>query len=312
MGLHVISEATGDLAFVEGVGAVVGDLLQRPGKVGLPEDLAGPEEFAARLVEGTLPSGALSHPLLGPAEDEGLVRRQNDPLRRQPPGRHDHVLPGQPAIPLVRQSQARHRAGYGRGPVAAGGLGRLLALAVDEHVQPRRRRRDRAEVDDDGLPRPGNMDQHEAIAADIARPRQCDRKDEAYGDSGIDGVTTLAQDLGPDHGGDGVLGDHHAPLAHHRMVDGGVLEQLTTLRLGLSHRRERQGEGREGRQPEPDHGHGSDIAGGLVDLDVNLVLPTGHHGRDGEVTGVVGHRPDHVEDAIEGQDEAHQDGGLLR
>ena len=54
------------------------------------------------------------------------------------------------------------------------------------------------------------MDQHEAAAADVARPRQGHGKREPHGHRRIDGIAPGLQDVAPDLGRHALLRRHHA------------------------------------------------------------------------------------------------------
>ena len=64
--------------------------------------------------------------------------------------------------------------------------------------------------------RRGEMDQHEAAAADVAGARIGDREREADRDRGVDRVAAALQNVDADARGARLLRHHHAVLRRHR------------------------------------------------------------------------------------------------
>jgi hypothetical protein len=102
------------------------------------------------------------------------------------------------------------------------GIARLLrirlALVVEEHVSARRLRSRLAVVDGDGLARLGDVDEHEAAAADIAGPRQGHSECEADCHRRINRVAAALQEIDADAGRLRLLRCHHAVLGDDRQV----------------------------------------------------------------------------------------------
>ena len=111
----------------------------------------------------------------------------------------------------MRQRKPGDRAGHADGKPGVARLCRIgIALRVEEHGRRGGRRRGLAIVDGDVAVAVGEMDHHEAAAADIAGARIGDRERKADRHRGIDRVAAAVEDLDADAGGALLLRHHHA------------------------------------------------------------------------------------------------------
>ncbi len=92
-----------------------------------------------------------------------------------------------------------------------------LAVGTEEDIACGRERRDLAIVDRDVFVPVGEMNHHEAAAADIARARIGHGHREAGGDRRVDGVAALPHDLGADARRNLLLRHDHAMFGKGRM-----------------------------------------------------------------------------------------------
>ena len=102
------------------------------------------------------------------------------------------------AVFVERQREPRDGAGHAdaeRGIARFGGIG--LAVGSEENIARGRRRCGLAIVDGDVLVALGEMDHHEAAAADIAGARIGHRQRKAGGDRGIDRIAALRRMSAP-------------------------------------------------------------------------------------------------------------------
>ncbi|MNJ30826.1 hypothetical protein D3C77_254370 [compost metagenome] len=253
--LHRSDDPFGDLARVEGRRAVRFDLLQRPAEIALNEALSGgvgrsvglQKRPSPRLVG--LPTGTR------PGEALGLVPRQDHALLGETPSRRHDLGPRQAPPAPVRRLQTGDRAGHARSAIAAAQVARISALRrrVEPHVG--RLRRYRAIVQRHRLIGGGDMDEHIAVAAEIAGARQGDGQGEARRHGRVDGVAAPAQDVGAHLTGDGVLADHHRAVGMNRVLDGGVVQQRRTRRRRLT--KSLRGAGRQEQRGEEGVGPGA-------------------------------------------------------
>ena len=114
---HVLLDEGGRLAFVESGRALVGDALQRPGQVGLLQDLA---RLVGRAVLRELRHRRRvgRHRLQRPPQRPRQPLGHREAVARQRDGRLDQPLPGQLPVLLPRQVQAGHGAGHADRQVA--------------------------------------------------------------------------------------------------------------------------------------------------------------------------------------------------
>ena len=111
----------------------------------------------------------------------------------------------------MRQGEAAHGAGHADREARIARFARIgLAALVEEHVVGRRGRRRLAIIDGDRLAALGEVHEHEAAAAEIARPRQGHGQGEADRHGRIDGVAAALEDLDADARRLRLLGGDHA------------------------------------------------------------------------------------------------------
>jgi hypothetical protein len=142
------------------------------------------------------------------------------------PGQRDrrrhHLTKGQPAVVVERRGQSHHRAGNRDRLVAAQAFPRdHVPLRVEIHARRGRQRRGFAEIQK-FVRAVGEVDHHEAAAAQIAAARMHHRFGKADGHGGIDGISPVLQDVHADPGGETLSADHHAVCRGHRRRECGT------------------------------------------------------------------------------------------
>ncbi len=110
------------------------------------------------------------------------------------------------------------------------------------------------------LPLAGEVDHHEAAAADVAGARIGHRHGEADRDRGIDRVAAAAQHVGADARGARLLRHHHAVLGGDRLDRRNAVRPFATLRLGGRERSDDQQQARDEGAADNDR-HLSPLAG---------------------------------------------------
>ncbi len=111
---HVGGDAARDLAPVEGVGAALGDLLQRPGQIRLPVEVTHLVVGAVGLVELGPRRGVRAEPRLASSEVHGQVFPDDHAVARQVDGRLGHLPPAHGAVVAQQVIEAGHRRGNRR------------------------------------------------------------------------------------------------------------------------------------------------------------------------------------------------------
>ena len=118
------------------------------------------------------------------------------------------------AVFLMRQRQPRHGAGHADGEPGVARLLRVgIALARRGTCRRGGGRRGLAVVDGGVAVAFGEVDHHEAAAADIAGARIGHGQRKADRDRGVDRVAAAVEDLDADAGGAAFLRHHHAVVA---------------------------------------------------------------------------------------------------
>ena len=127
-----------------------------------------------------------------------------------------------------------------------------VAGGVEVHVGGRGERRLLAEIEE-GLPAVGELQRHEAAAAEVARRRIDDRQRIADGDRRVDGVAAAAQHVDADLGREVLRRHDHAVLGRDRRHRGG---------LGDAEQRGRRDHGAQaaGKEEAAGHRRGEDRA----------------------------------------------------
>jgi hypothetical protein len=204
-----------DLALVEGVSAVGGELPVRPRQVGIAEQLADPrrpaveQERAGGHRVATEEVFALRPQAAHQLGDREAVLGQTD-RRRQQLGERP------PAEPLEELRPAVHGAGNGdrEHPAVRHAADPARAQRLDGEPG----RRPAAGVQAEQLALPRVVDQGEQVAADAVAHRRHQARHCVGGDRGVDGVAAARQDHGAGlrrqrmlRRDDAAPGDHHGP-----------------------------------------------------------------------------------------------------
>ena len=183
---------------VDGVGAARLDEPERVREVLVDDRVAdlGREPVPGVDGEAVLEPGELAEVVL---DDLREVHRHGHPAFGPVDGGLNHLGAAQLLRPVMvqRVEQALHLAGHRRGQAAfdrgiADGAAPLIELV---HVRRGGSRGSRAEVDDHRFLHAGQLDDHEAAAADARGVRLEDAQRETRGDGGVDGVAAHLQDL---------------------------------------------------------------------------------------------------------------------
>ncbi len=199
---HRVGDPRGDRALVEGARAALGNRLQRVGEIELDQPVAGVQRLAAVLEQNARRRRPAPQPLGRLRQRIGGIVFDRKALLCQAYGRCDQIGERQFAgtVLLLRQCKASNGSRHADGKPGIARLRRIgLAFGVEEHGRRGGRRRGLAIVDGGvaaiqvsiGF---GEMDHHEAAAADIAGARIGHRQREADRDRGIDRVA--ARDRG--------------------------------------------------------------------------------------------------------------------
>ena len=211
--MHRIDNGLRDLAFVEAVRTVLGDLAQGRGIFGVLVKFAFLQRRAIGVIEMRLDvghAGAAREGLdgarqLGP--DGKAVIGQLDGGREQPG-------PGQLAVFLMRQPKHAHHAGNPHRQPARNGFrfGAWLAIGIQEHGRRGAGGRQLAAVKAGGLTGFGIVDQHEGAAADAAGFRLHQAQHQLGGDGRIHRAAAGAHHVEPRLRGMGIGGGDHVFL----------------------------------------------------------------------------------------------------
>ena len=212
-GVDAFRDGAADLAGGTGVETDLGDDLEGLGVVGLLEPLARLEP--STLIKEDL--GALRGGSDGGLEEagaEGVGVGDVEPVGGEPDGGLGESRKRQlSAVALQQELQQSGLAGNGGGErPGLGGPGEHDALGIDD-VLGGQRRASATSVEDLGLRRiTARSDAEDASAAESGGMGFDDADGERDGDGGLDGVSTLGEDLAPGLRGQGMGGDDHALL----------------------------------------------------------------------------------------------------
>ena len=196
VGLHLLGDAIGNPAFVEGVGAAVSDRAEGLCQVGLNEPIAFLPFAAAGLAEGSDRGGKRRHRARHLAVEPAREScRHREALGEADRRRHD-VLPRELAELLVRELHAPHRARHARREIAGGGEApNDLSVGSEIHRRRRRERRLLAVVERRHVAG-RRADDHEAAAADVAGGRVRHGQRKRSRDRRVDGVPAPGEHRG--------------------------------------------------------------------------------------------------------------------
>ena len=212
---HLGRDLLGDLAFVERLGALLGDQAHGLRQVFLHQRVAHLQGLAV-LPEDGLGGRPLAHVLLLLLQDLGERFADRETLVGQFDGGGDHARQGQGAPGLERVLHARHGAGHAHGVV---GVQRFaihhVALGIQVHVARGLRWRHFAEVERHALAGLGIMHHHEAATTQVARIGQGHGQRKANAHGRVHRVATGLEDVQADLRGQFLLGGDHAVACHH-------------------------------------------------------------------------------------------------
>ncbi len=150
-------------------------------------------------------------------EDVHVALLQNIAPLRQHNGRRHHLFEAHRSVLPECAVEAQHRAGHAHGEIGLGAApGNHVALRVLEHRGRGGERCLFTEVEEHVLAA-GQVDHHEAAAADVAAARLDHRQGIADRHRCIDGIAALLENLQADLGGIVLGGDHHCMFGRHRL-----------------------------------------------------------------------------------------------
>ena len=211
MSLHVPLDQLGDLAQIEGPGAVPGNGLQRARQVGLSEGPAGRRRTSARqkdaagLIE-SLQEGS------GRFQRSGEVLFHHEAISGQIDGRLQQPAPGKRSETAPGQMESGHGPRNSRSQVPDGGqLRNHLSRSVQIHVAAGASGGHLAIVHADLPAGLGIVIEEETPAPQVAGDGVHHGEREAHGNGGVDGVPALSHDVDPGLAGQRVGADHHPP-----------------------------------------------------------------------------------------------------
>ena len=201
------------LAAVEAGRAVRRDRPQRNGEIGLDQPIALPQRGAVGAREDFCRGRPARQPLVPARQRVGEIVAHRDAVAGQRDGRLQQLcqreLSG--AVFRQRQRQPGDRAGHADAERGVARSRRVrLAVGAEEHVAGCGLRRGLAIVDGDILVAVGEVDHHEAAAAEIAGARIGHRHGKAGGDRGIHRVAAARQHVAADPCRKLLLRHHHA------------------------------------------------------------------------------------------------------
>ena len=236
--LHVIDDLLRDLAFVETVRAPVVNLLERPGEIRLLQRFPGFVVSAAGFAKIAAELGKLVHHSRLRLQRAGQNLIDDETISGQFQCRLDKRFPIQFAVAPGSLPKAAHRAGHTNNQISGAGLFRIdLSCLIQKHSGRRFFGRLFPVVDGRRFALAGEINHHEAAAADVSCARPCHGQRESGRDGGIDGVAALLQNLDTDVGCDGVDG-HDRGVGEGDRFGSGL--RHTARRLRDPHCRDRQ------------------------------------------------------------------------
>ena len=225
---HVCHQRAGDVAPIEAVCAIFGDLAQRCRKRALVQVLLGQRGPFAR--QRPLPVIEKQFCGVGIARQRARVctgqqrciKVDDQTILGELGGRRHEVAPGQASEQAVRQIHARHHAGHGNRSCAEDvaviddrrpweQVGRFTQAAQGVIGRVELARRTATEVDDLGAALLRAVEHHGAARGGAAHPGLHHADGERRGDCGIHGIAAGLEHCGADLGRTLVLRRDHAP-----------------------------------------------------------------------------------------------------
>ncbi|MCY1415184.1 hypothetical protein D9M71_306570 [compost metagenome] len=225
VGLAGGDDGVGHPAFIETVGAFLGDLPQGLAQVLLHQLLADLHRLAVAEEDRAGILDVLLEHVGGVVQQIDIPLLQHETVFGQLDGRGDDFLARLGAVLGQRQFHARNGARHTHGQVATGTqIGNDVALLVQVHVGGCGQRRFFTEVEE-GLAPVRQLNGHETTAAEVAcrGVHHCQRI--ADRDRCVDGVAAVLEHIHADMAGQVLGGDHHAVFPRRRGHGGSVSSQ---------------------------------------------------------------------------------------
>ncbi len=214
-----LADGRRDRTVIKRVSTAIADGLQGPGKILLLQAISRHERRAVvQKNRRNIRAGAKCLSTLH--QDIDIAPGQNETVRCKANRRRDERRAGQGSVFLARHFQAHHRARNSDRQITIHAA--VLddgPLRIEEHVRTGCQRRLFAEIDE-GIAAVGQVNGHEAAAAQIAAAGMRHRQGVSHRDRGVHGVATLAQYHGSDVRGF-MLSAHHHALARFQFEGGG-------------------------------------------------------------------------------------------
>ncbi len=216
-GLHGRGDFVRDRPLVEGARALARDRLERLREIALDQTVAGRHRAAVGFEENLRRRGPARQPrvLVGQrlrpvvGEGEAVARHRN--RRRDQIGQRETAG----AVFVLGQREAGDGAGHADGKRGIARFLRIgIALRIEKAFGVDAARRGFAIIDR-GVVAIGEVDHHEAAAAEIAGARIADGQRKADRDRGIHRIAALLQNVVADAGRARLLRHHHAVLRQH-------------------------------------------------------------------------------------------------
>ena len=227
-----------DLATIESVRTVFGNLFERPGKICLYEALPWQIGLAILFEEILERRNVAAKPITRPLQSVRHVVADLDSIPGQFDRRGQQSLPWQLAVLAVGKMQSRYRAGHTcRQMAEPGSLHIDIAVGIEEHVTRHTDRCNLAIIDRFGFSVSSRINEHEPAATDIscAWSDYCQR--EADGDRGIDGCATICKNTCADLAGRNIRRYDHTLSVPHWMAHIRITDDVGSLSLGGQVRR---------------------------------------------------------------------------
>ncbi len=215
-------DRSSDRAAVKARGAALGDSPEGARKVLLDEPSPGPERLA-RVEEDRARGGILAEVGIGQGKHVDIALIEGETVLGEGDGRGDQRGARHRPVRLTRHLQAGDGARHADGESALGAQALDdVTVLVEVHAAGGGERRLLAEIQEGAAP-VGELDGHEAAAAEVARGGVDHRQRIADRDRSIDGVAAALQDVDADLRREVLGGDHHAVLGdrgrHRRGTD---------------------------------------------------------------------------------------------
>ena len=212
-GLHGFGDALRNDTFIKCARTAARDRVERARQIGLNEAVAGLQHAAVAAQEDFRRRRPARQLVAHIGQRVGVVVLDRDAVARHHDGWGDQLGEREfaGAVFLQGQRKAGHRAGHADRRAEIARLTRIgFTLGIQVGLARGRGRRRLAIIDGELFFAIGEMDDHEAAAADVAGARIGHRHREADRDRGVDGIAAALEHLDADAGGALLLRHHHA------------------------------------------------------------------------------------------------------